>query len=1180
MKMLNHQIKGLLTGCCLVVASSSVMGQVNTDARITIKQGSYTLKQALREVEKQSKVAVAYNESHQSMNKKLSVDVVNQPISTALNSILAGTGLVYKVENDHIIITPSDVNKTVKKGTPKTVTGKVIDEKGEPLIGVNIQVKGSATGTITDFDGNYSILAAPGEDLVYTYIGYTPQTLVVGKSNIENITLAEDTKALSEVVVTAMGIERKSETLTYATQTVGGDELTRAKEANLVNSLQGKTAGLVITPNAGGAGSASKILLRGNSSILGNNSPLIVLDGVPMSNKVSGQLDMGAGGAELMAGSGEGGDALSQLNPDDIASITVLKGANAAALYGSAASNGVLMITTKKGQQGAMRISVSSSTTFEKPLSLPKIQSVYGADVKGNKESGFYIQQSSWGGKLADMTADQLNPEYSAQRLTNQAYDMSDFFRTGTNLNNTIAFSGGTEKVQSYFSYGNTTANGIMPNNYFSRHNMSLRENFAFFDNKLKINVSANYIAQYIKNRPNSGGMYSTLANLYTSARNADLNYYRRNFHQQGSWVTAPYQVFMKNEAGENVLGSIQTTLTGEMQSWYLQNANGQNNPWWSIYRNTSKSETNHFLGNVGFTYSIIEGLDLQARLRYDYANGTDEARQTATTMLPSSMSDRGRLIWSNNYSREFYGDFMLSYYKAIGNYNFNVNGGGSMMRSKSNYWKLTPAASSGAAYQEDLSFNQFVLSDIYINGGFGSDITGGGLAVHDWECSLFGTANASYKDYVTLDGSYRVDWYRAFTQFKNMPTHFSYYSVGANTQLANLVDMPEVINGLKLRLSYSVVGNSIPSNLFLKSAKRNPATGAYQMSGTTDFKDPKPETTNSLETGFELNMFNRAFNVDVTYYHAMMQNQFMSYKGAGGKTVFVNSGKVLNQGVELSTSYILAPNNDFTWKTGFNFSFNANKIKTTAKKQDGNDLLLEYDLGNSSGLKVKFMPGGSYGDLYATDFLRDKDGNIRINKTSGKPSLDQGNSTEYLGNMNAKYNLGWHNNFSYKNFNFMFLIDGKIGGKIVSFTEGFLDYYGVSQRSADMRLKAEKENIVWTNKKGDKMPGIVMPDGNITSLEAYYTSVGGATPLGKNYVYDGTNFRMREISLGYTFMNLFGQSKNLTLSANGRNLFFIHKKAPIDPDTSLSTQNALGNVDVFGMPTTRTFGFTINATF
>ncbi|MEG2181100.1 MAG: carboxypeptidase-like regulatory domain-containing protein, partial [Bacteroidales bacterium] len=263
MKMVNHHIKGLLTGCCLVFASSSILGQA--DSRITIKHKDLTLKQALREIEKQSKLAVAYNESHQSMGKKLSLEVVDQPVSDALASILSGTGLVYKMENDHIIITPSDANKTIKKGTPKTITGKVVDEKGEPLIGVNIQVKGSSTGTISDYDGNYSILAAPGEDLVFSYIGYMPKTIAVGKSNVQNMTLQEDTKRLNEVVVTAMGIERKSETLTYATQTVGGNELTRAKETNLVNSLQGKTAGLVITPNAGGAGSASKILLRGNS---------------------------------------------------------------------------------------------------------------------------------------------------------------------------------------------------------------------------------------------------------------------------------------------------------------------------------------------------------------------------------------------------------------------------------------------------------------------------------------------------------------------------------------------------------------------------------------------------------------------------------------------------------------------------------------------------------------------------------------------------------------------------------------------------------------------------------------------------------------------------------------------------------------------------------------------------
>lgn len=1164
------------------------------NARVTLSQTNSPLEVIINEIENQTDYLFIVNSSIDT-NKKVSIKVKDATVASVLNQLLKGTNVSYSTEGSYIILSQhksqSDNNGLTQEVKDVIVTGNITDASGEPLIGVNVILKGTNIGTISDIDGNYSLKVPEGKgEIQFSYIGYRNIVIPIGGKTVINAKMEEDSKVLGEVVITAMGIERKAESLTYATQTVGGNELTRAKEANLINSLQGKSAGLVITPNSGGAGSASKILLRGNASILGNNSPLIVVDGVPMTNSVSGQTELN-GGANLMEnGSSEGSDALSQLNPDDIASITVLKGANSAALYGSAASNGVLMITTKKGQQGSMRVDVSSSTTFETPLTLPKLQNVYGAAVIGSDEDGYRISQDSWGGKLSAMTANQLNPEHAAlgQRLTNNPYDIKDFYNIGTNFNNSVALSGGTEKVQTYFSYGNTTAAGIVPNNKFYRHNIALRENFSFFKDKLKINVSANYINQKAQNRP-GGGRYSALANLYMSARNADLDYYKRNYSiSDGKWTTNPYMIrykeFLTNDNGQRqeytyLALNNGTELNGLKQQWYLQDANGQNNPWWLIKQNSSETITNHVFGNVGFNLNIIEGLNLQARIKYDYEEEKLEERQYATTMRPSDMNERGRLIWQHSYSRDFYGDFMFSYAKQIKDFNLSVNAGGSMRRSESNYWKLTPSASAGAPYIEDDSFNQFVLSDIYISGGYGSDITGGGLAVKDWECAIFATAQLGYQDKINLEGSYRDDWYRAFTQFPALSTHYPYYSVGANTLLTNVWEMPEVINDLKVRISYSEVGNSIPNSLFLAGASRNPVTGGYRSTGTTNFENAKPETTGSVEVGFDLSMFNRAFNMDFTYYHALMRNQFMSYTGSTGKTVFVNAGKVLNQGVEVTASYTLAPNDHFMWKTGVNFSFNNNKIITTAKKEDGKDLLREIDLGNNSGLKVKFLPGGSYGDLYATDYLRDEKGNIRINQSTGSPLLDQSNANEYLGNMNAKYTLGWHNTFSYKNLQFYFLIDGKIGGKVVSFTEAFLDYNGVSQSSADARLAAEAQNLVWVSRRGEEKPGMYL-EGKIVPVEAYYKATGGSAPLGKNYVYDGTNFRLREISIGYTFRNLFGASKNLTVSANARNLFFLYKDAPIDPETSLSTQNALGNVDIFSMPTTRSFGISLKATF
>ena len=392
------------------------------------------------------------------------------------------------------------------------------------------------------------------------------------------------------------------------------------------------------------------------------------------------------------------------------------------------------------------------------------------------------------------------------------------------------------------------------------------------------------------------------------------------------------------------------------------------------------------------------------------------------------------------------------------------------------------------------------------------------------------------------------------------MDPHFAYYSAGASAQMNKILTLPEQINELKLRASYSEVGNSIPNSLFLASAKYNPATGAVINSGIVNFKNPKPETTQSFEAGFDISLLDRSISLQATYYNAIMKNQFMKYKGAGGKDVYINGGKVRNQGIELTASYIFAPNNDFSWITNFNYAYNDNKILTVARKQNGQKYIHEIDMGNLSGLKVKFEEGGSYGDLYAVGFMKDAStGEVAIREDTGAPMKQNGVADEYLGNMNAKHTLGWSNTFNYKDFSFYFLIDGKVGGKVISFTEAYLDYFGTSERTADARDYAVANNLYWTSNRGQKFPGMYIPGtSQVVPVDQYYQTIGGGSPVGRNYVYDATNFRLREISLAYTFRNLFGVSKNLTVSANARNLFFLYLDAPIDTDNSLSTQNAL----------------------
>ena len=1080
------------------------------------------------------------------------------------------------------------VNQNVATGT-KVVTGTVTDPSGETLIGLTVKVSGTNVAVATDLDGNYSIKVPAGSnELEFSYIGYQTIKRPINGQNKINVVMQDNTKLLDEVVVTAMGIARKEETLSYSTQTVGGDELTRAKEANLINSLQGKSAGLVITPNSGGAGGASKILLRDNASMLGNNSPLIVIDGVPMQNSVAGQMDMDGGGATMMVdGSKESSDALSQLNPDDIESITVLKGANSAALYGSAASNGVLMITTKKGKEGQIRIDVSSSTTFETPLKLPKLQNRYGAQMSGSVENGFTMNSNSWGQRMNTLGDEYYDTANSPYHLTRNAYDINDFYRVGTNFNNSIALSGGTKVAQTYFSYGNTTANGIVETNKFERHNISLRQNFSFFKDKLKIDISANYINQKTKNRPTGGTFFNPIYQVYTSPRNIDMNWYRKNYYDtSATWQSNPYS-YIASEIGADGLpiSVIQSGKTSTLsdanygkQVWFTDAIN-LNNPWWLLNRMTSEEVINRTFGSIAANWQIIDGLNLQARIKYDYNERNDENRQYATTWGNAEMIDRGRLILDHTKSQDFYGDFMLSYNKTFKDFTIGVNAGGSMMNSSYDQWMITPIAKSGAPYTEDLSCNQFVLSDIYLN----SSENYGGLTTKNWERAIFATAQVTWQDKVTVEGSYRDDWYRAFTQFKDMDPHFAYYSAGASAQMNKILVLPEQINELKLRASYSEVGNSIPNNLFLASAKRNPATGAYISSAIINFKNPKPETTQSFEAGFDISLLDRSISLQATYYNAIMKNQFMKYEGAAGKEIYINGGKVRNQGIELTASYIFAPNNNFSWITNFNYAYNDNKILTVARKQNGQKYIHEIDMGNLSGLKIKFEEGGSYGDLYAVDFMRDEiTGEIVVDPQTGAPFKLNGQANEYLGNMNAKHTLGWSNTFNYKDFSFYFLIDGKIGGKVISFTEAYLDYFGTSQRTADARDYALNNNLYWTSEDGVvTKPGMYIPGTNqVVPVDQYYQTIGGGSPVGRNYVYDATNFRLREISLAYTFRNLFGQSKNLTVSANARNLFFLYIDAPIDPDTSLSTQNALGNVDIFSMPTTRSFGISLKASF
>lgn len=1137
------------------------------------------LKTVLREVERQTKMSVIYRTDEMNENKIITATFKKTPLRAVLDKVL-DEGFTYEIEGSMVTIHRKRRQKapetTTQENKNRKVSGTVVDVNGEPLIGVSVMVKGTGSGTITNIDGEYSLSTSdPDASLVFSYVGYTAQTISsAGKSQID-VTMAEESSQLREVVVTAMGIQRKEESLTYATQRVKSEDLMKVQDPNVANTLEGKVAGLTITPSAGGAGGASKIVLRGAKSILGNSSPLIVVDGVPMSNNIQGQHSSWQGQGFTFQGMSEGSDPLSLINPDDIESINVLKGANAAALYGSVAANGVMMITTKRGREGRLDISLASNVTFDTPLITPDIQNVYGASILGDG-----VVVDGWGSKIGTLADDQLvihsplnttnfhNDSYHDIHLRNYAEnDVDKFFRTGVTTNNSLSLSGGTEKLRTYFSMSNSHATGMMRNNNYNRNTVNLRQSYKFFE-RVNVEISLNYAKTVTRNRPGGGTVLNPIYHMYLTPRNIDMEYYRTNYMtEKGQWMSNVRDYYQKTD-GAFHWTSDRVGLEGPRQNWAFMQAD-QNNPYWLMNMNNGKITEDRLWGIITGNVDIYDGLTFQARFNYDYSRRHLNSQRYATTFIPSNMDPYGFLWDNDNKNTEIYIDYLLSYNKQFGDISVSATAGWVGHTVKSEYKGTAAEATSIRSNLTELptKVNYFELGA----GGMG---TTSGSKGSNWDRAWLFTAQVGWKDMVFVDGSYRRDWYRPFRYFKLSgladKDNFGYFGVGANAIVSKMVKMPEAISYMKYRLSYSEVGNSIP-NVSYDSMTENLQTGAINGSNYTQFRNPRPEKTSSFETGIETLWFDNRLSFDVTYYNASMSHLYMTASTGTGLTKSLNSAKVRNQGIEATVGYDFKPFSWLRWRTTYNVSYNDNKILDTVYDMEGNERMTEQLVG---GTHVIYKKGGKIGDMYIQDFARDANGHITLN-SKGQPQMDNSGNLMYIGNMNSNWQMGWSNTFTWKELSLSFLINGRLGGKVISLTEQQLDFYGFSQRTADARLNAEANNIVAADY--DNVPGIQLSDGSgrIVPIKEYYQAIGSAkSPI--DYIYDATNFRLRELSLGYTFRNLMGQNKNLTLSFIGRNLFFIYKKAPTDPDVSLSTVNGLGAFELYNMPSSRSYGFSL----
>jgi len=988
------------------------------------------------------------------------------------------------------------------------VKGTVVDAKTKaPIPGATIKVLGTSNASSTDVKGAFQInVDDKNRILNISTVGYENKTVTLGPGETTvTVSLEEQTQQLESVVVTALGISRAQKSLTYSTQQVSGDELNKVKSTNLANNLNGKVAGVNIASSSSGPGGSAKVILRGNKSASGNNQVLYVVDGVPINNQtLASQPD------NVFGGQRDGGDPISLINPEDIENISVLKGASAAALYGSQAANGVILVTTKSGKQGRTTINFSSSAQIEQAVSTPKFQNQYGQG-SGGKNSNTSV--FSWGDKTNGANYD----------------NVGEFFRTGSNFTNSLTLSGGNEKNQTYFSYANTLAKGILPENDLMRHNFNLKESASFFDNKLTVEGSANYITQKLDNAPTSGFYYNPLVGTYLLPRSLNIADYKN------------YETF---NTGRNLYDQNWFTLSDDETT--------QQNPWWIMNRNSTRSTRNRLLLNGSAKYKIAPWISVQARGSVDRTSEVWDRKAYAGTQHILAR-ENGAYSYTNTTITQQYGDLTA-------NMNFNI--GDKLQITGLVGTSITDWKTEGTDFtsgKDGLKVpNQFFIQNTT------TPVTSTLSANRRQLQSVFASANLAYDNWIYLDLTSRWDWSSTLAYTPQNP--YAYPSVGLGVVLNDKLNLPEFVNMAKIRGSYAKVGNDLPPYTTLLTNRVDPYA-VLTVNDIAFLKELKPEKTASLEIGTEWRMWNNRLNVDVTYYKTNTTNQF--FKIAAGNASLnnmyaVNAGDIQNQGVEALVSLDAIRNDDFKWTTSLNFTYNKNKI---VKLADG---ISEFTLTGEgrNNFASKLQVGGSFGDIYGQDFIRDDQGRILISE-DGIPQKN--NTYTKLGNSNPIWQMGWNNSFNYKNFNLSFLIDGKFDYEVMSVTQALLDGYGVSKASGDARANG-----------GVSINGVTPSGKAVTTVDAekWYTSTAGMGPVSSQYIYDGTVVRLRELTFGYDFNIKDSFFKKLRVNAVGRNLFYISKKAPFDPEVTMSTGNSLSGVDIFMMPATRNYGLTLNATF
>ncbi|MCB0570536.1 MAG: SusC/RagA family TonB-linked outer membrane protein [Phaeodactylibacter sp.] len=1079
-------------------------------------------------------------------------------------------------------------------GTNAAVSGIVTDAaNGEPLIGVSIMVLGTSTGTVTGLDGSYEVNVPDGKGtLSFSFVGYKSLKVEISGRSRVDVSLEEDVVGLEEVTVTALGIEKEKKALGYAVQEVGGESLDKARETNLVSALSGKVAGMTIVGNPSGIGSSARVTIRGERSLnINKNQPLFIVDGVPISNEFVGS--SGRSNQDVDYGNGAG-----FVNPDDIEKIVVLKGASAAALYGSRANNGVILITTKSGKNTkGIGVSVNSTVTFETPLRLPEYQNVYGQGLNGefefkdgNGSGNKDGVDESWGPAYSDnLLIKQFNSptsnglrggdvgnllsaigpvdlykqlaargEITPTDWVAQPNNVRDFFETGLTQTHNVAVSGSNAQGDFRISYTYLDQKGIVPNTGLQRNNFSISGGYKLTD-KFTARATANYINSYSNNRPNLSYGTENIMYLFNCwlGRSVDVSSLR--------------DYWMAGREGLNQFNF---------------NYNYHDNPYFGLYENTNSQDIDRLYGNITLNYQFTDWLNLMVRTGTDVSNEFRARRRAYSTQRFPLGSYREEKV----FFEETNTDFLLSLDRPISSaISFNAAIGGNMMRQKSNY--------------SDIMAPQLAVPGVYSLTNSRVPLTSGAFRSEKRINSLYATTQFGFNNWLYLDLSARNDW---SSTLPSDSRSYLYYAANLSAVVSEIMNLSNnsALSFAKVRLGVAQVGNDTdPFQLEAVYNAQTAVQGAPAYSESSVLVNPglKPEISSAIETGVDVRFFHNRLGLDLTYYNTRSRNQILNIpitNTSGYTSRIINAGLINNYGVEAAILVTPVERPNFSWDINLNFSANRSKVKELYTDPESGEELTNYVLA-SRYMTVEARVGEQMGNMYGIGFQRVSDdpssqyydptgqyvGQVVYN-SQGKPIPTA--TTILLGNYNPDWLAGIGNTFRYKSLSLGFLFDVRYGGEVYSHTqtvgrEGGQIIETLEGRANGYDLSLDGNGVIGEGvvQNGD---GTFSPNTTKLAAREWHTSITLGRRLLEAMVYDASFVKLRELSLSYTLPNrLLGKApiKDISISLVGRNLALWADVPHIDPETSsTSGGTVIPGVESVALPSTRSYGVNLNFKF